>query len=88
MPRFRQHRALLSEAMETACVLRSREELVALAKEEFRRFGVTVVDKDVKVEMYDREPDDRIGWDCTYIVTVRGHGVFGFSDGPFSSGKR
>lgn len=25
--------------------------------------------------------DERIGWD-TYIVTIEGHGVYGFTDGP------
>jgi hypothetical protein len=36
---------------------------------------------DVEVELYDSRPDDRIGWPCTYIVTIDGRAV-GFMDGP------
>ena len=44
----------------------------------------TVFESSIKVEAYApwAWPDSRIGWDQTYLVTVKGVGPVGYTDGP------
>lgn len=43
-----------------------------------------VFEGDIKIEAYApwTWPDTRIGWDKTYLVTVKGVGPVGYTDGP------
>jgi hypothetical protein len=77
--KYRDNRGSLSRSMDTVQEFKDRAELVAYLAEDLAHYGVTVSDADVKVEPY--LYDGRIDWD-TYIVTVRGFGVAGFTDGP------
>lgn len=80
MTLFREHRGLLADSILTVREITSLGDLRAYVADltggQFR---------DVVVEPYgvDGKPffDQRIGWD-TYIVTVPGYGVLGFTNGP------
>jgi hypothetical protein len=47
-------------------------------------YSVTVRAEDVRVELCDSVPDTRLGWERTYIVSLKNYGVVGFTD----SGKK
>jgi hypothetical protein len=79
--KFREHRGGLSDSMATVIEIENRAGLVAhIAKvlEPFH-FDKERVDKGLRVEPYAH--DARIGWN-THIVTLKGYGVLGFTDGP------
>lgn len=78
--KFRPQRGSLDAAMAEAQEFAGRAELVAHITEELAPWGFVVTPTMVHVEKYGGI-DKRIGWD-TYIVTVDGYGVFGFTDGP------
>lgn len=40
----------------------------------------TMTVEDIEVRLYDARPDDRIGWEKTYVVVVADYGPFGFCD--------
>jgi hypothetical protein len=88
--KFRHHRHLLSEAMETVVELEpTRTALVELLREKYREYGLYSEEQivegispetlNVKAYCFDK----RINWD-TYIVHSDAMGVFGFTDGPLS----
>jgi len=78
---FREHRGGLAEAMKTKVNLDGRAALVSHIQQLLKPFGLDVKDEDVKVVLYSG-PDPRIGWNATYVVTVKGYGVIGFADSP------
>lgn len=73
---YRKHRGWLADSMETAQPVESVDDIRKI-EDGLREFGYDLSVIDVKPYCY----DDRIGWD-TYIVTVPGHGVIGFTSGP------
>ncbi len=75
--KFREHRGMLDDSMKTVVEVADREALVSLLQSRLRD-GVTFKDEDLKIEPY--VYDKRIGWD-TYIVTIKGYGVAGFTNG-------
>jgi hypothetical protein len=79
MIKFRFHRAILKESMETVREVSSKAELLSLLTEEFGPFGFTVIEDNVHIIPY--VFDDRIDWN-TYAVTIDNFGVAGFTDGP------
>lgn len=79
MTKVREHRGSLADAMETVFEVQDFAGLVDHMKQTLEPYGQMVKAEDVKVEHYTF--DDRIGWD-TYIVSIDGYGVWGFTDGP------
>jgi hypothetical protein len=83
MTRVREHRGSLEDSMKTSAVVADRAALLALMRDSFAYFPTFVLDPEkVKVSPYFPSPDQRIGWDVTYIVEIEGYGVWGFTDGP------
>ena len=79
---FRPHRELLCEAMKEVEEFRSRRELVAKLQADLDKYGKGKYDcKQISITKYGTGIDERIGWD-TYIVTLPGYGVLGFTNGP------
>jgi hypothetical protein len=79
--KFREHRRFLDEAMETVVEVADRAALVEHIRTLLEPWGRTVTDGDLVIAPYAH--DDRIGWD-TYIVTIKGYGVIGFTNGPLA----
>ena len=76
---FRPHRGGLAEAMAEVKTFRLREELIAFLNEDLAHYSRKIDEDKFKIEPYGF--DKRIGWD-TYIVSMDGYGVFGFTNGP------
>jgi hypothetical protein len=76
---FREIRGGIAESMKTVVKLRSRDELVEHCKKLFA-FYVS----ELEISAYCLERDNRIGWDCTYTVEVKGFGILGFTDEGFA----
>ena len=83
--KIREHRGLLVNAMKTVKEVNSRSELINIIQESLSPYGVSVTSDDIKIKFYGG--DDRIGWD-THIITIKGYGVWGFSDGDFKGGGK
>lgn len=78
--KIREHRGSLVDSMATVTVIEPTAEAIArLASLAMLDYGVAFTADQVKIEWYCYDP--RIGWE-TYIVTLEGYGVFGFTDGP------
>ena len=77
--KLRQHRGGLAASMMT--VVEIQPTIEAIADEINKAFGafITVQADQIHVRPYGY--DERIGWDV-HIVTIDGHGVYGFTDGP------
>ena len=73
---------MLSDSMATLVEVADRAALLAHVRRKFSDFGPTFADEQMHVEPYSNRPDERIGWNATYIVTLEGYGVVGFTDGP------
>jgi hypothetical protein len=87
--KFREHRGSLSESMETVIEIEPTKEALALAVDAWRRrlgMPLTVIPQvtsaNVDVMPYGGR-DERIGWE-THLVTIKGWGPVGFTDGPLS----
>ena len=79
--KIREHRGFLVESMETVQEIEAtKRALFEFIKESFINWPtmLSIKETDIHVEPYGY--DDRINWD-TYIVTIDGYGVFGFTDG-------
>lgn len=74
---FREHRGLLKDSMATVIRVNTRDELLMYLTPIVAPIPLTA--ERLNIEYYTF--DDRIGWE-TYIVTVMGYGVVGFTDGP------
>jgi hypothetical protein len=79
--KFREHRYLLAESMETMIEVKDRDELILHLKAQLDRWDFHFNSDEVKIEPYSGM-DKRIGWDTTYIVSLPGYGVLGFTNGP------
>ncbi len=77
--KFREHRGHLVDSMKTVVEVDDRPALVSLLQNQLGQFGFSFNDADLLVKPY--AYDNRIDWD-TYIVTIKGYGVAGFTDGP------
>lgn len=78
--KIREHRGSLDDSLQTVAEIEPTREAVAEhVARALSAFLVPVTPAMIQVTEYSK--DDRIGWD-TYIVTVDGYGVFGFTDGP------
>lgn len=69
---YRPQRGSLLESMEDAAVLAPTKEALA----EYLHAKI----EDVDVKLYTDFPDDRIGWERTYVVLVKGV-AWGFTNG-------
>lgn len=76
--KFRWHRSTLAESMTTVVEIQTKADLVKIIADVFAEFGA-VSDDDVVVEPYGF--DKRMNWH-SHIVTVKGLGPVGFTDGP------
>jgi hypothetical protein len=74
---FREHRGTLEDSMATVVTINNRDELVSHIADKLTPFGIDVKPEDVQVSPYAK--DERIDWD-TYIVTLQGYGVVGFTN--------
>lgn len=76
--RFREHRALLADSLETTVEVEGRAGLVEHLRLKFWGSGWPVLDFDaIDVDPY---AYDERAWGKTYIVTLAGYGVLGFTD--------
>ena len=84
MFKYRDHRELLVDSMETEREFESRSDLVEYLQRSTDEFADGKYDcRDITIESYGF--DERIGWN-THIVSLEGYGVFGFTDGPVREG--
>lgn len=81
--KFREHRGTLADAMQTCVELPDRAALITHCRKLFEAFPTAplIDNRTIKVMLYMTDPDTRIGWDNTYIVTLKNYGVLGFTDG-------
>lgn len=83
--KFREHKGGLDESMATCIDLADYDALLAHLKSLLRPWQGAlqedVTPESVRVELYSGA-DDRIGWKQTWMVTLRGYGVLGFTDMP------
>jgi len=80
--KFREHKGLLCDSIETVKEFSSKEDLVKHLQNKLDIWYVGKYDLNkLIIEKYGEGIDKRIGWD-TYIVYLDGYGVFGFTDGP------
>lgn len=79
---FRPHRELLCDAMKEVQEFSSRRQLIEKLQSDLDRYSSGKYDcNEIGISKYGRGIDERIGWD-TYIVTLPGYGVLGFTNGP------
>ena len=77
--KVREHRGGFEESMGRVVEISgSMESLVQEISSKIRKWGIQVTAEKIEIERY--AYDSRNGWD-TYIVSVLGYGVYGFSDG-------
>lgn len=80
--KFREHRGMLADSMETAVEVDGLEGLLRHLKARFAD-APYMCDYHLKAEPYGGD-DDRIGWKNVHIV-MDGNGVVGFTDGPLDT---
>ena len=77
---YRPHRGSLAEAMKEVKTFHFFSEFVDFLREDLAQFVAPLEVGKLMINYYGF--DDRIGWP-TYIVTLDGFGVIGFTDGQF-----
>lgn len=84
--KIREHKGLLADSMETIRDIEPTfESLIECIKKSFESWpSFSFLPEQIKIEPYCF--DERIGWN-TYIVTIDGYGVFGFTDGDIRQRK-
>lgn len=75
--KFREHRGSLDDSMKTVVPCFTYDGLLKYVRGMLYQWYVEV--PSLQVEHY--HYDERIGWD-NWIVTLKGYGVVGFTDGP------
>ena len=75
---YRPHRGSLEESMEHLKTFDTLTDLVNQFRQELSRFGFKFSNDQVSIRPYMNEPDLRIGWPDTWIVTIEGYGPIGF----------
>ena len=79
MFKYRDHRELLCDSMETAREFETKKDLVEYLQMSVDKYGAGKYNcQNITIEPYGF--DNRIGWN-THIVHLEGYGVFGFTDG-------
>lgn len=73
--RAREHRGGLAESLATVFEFETKEELVKNIND---RMGMHF--RPSEIGFSHQGMDDRCGWD-TYLVSIQGYGVFGYTDG-------
>lgn len=84
---FREHKGSLSDSMKTLKTFNTLDELRLHVMEIMRTYGASISASSIVIEPYSDQPDDRIGWQRTFVVNVVGgdtQGVVGFTNGDFS----
>lgn len=81
MFKFRPQRGSLADAMDEVEEFESKADLVKKLINDYKGFFPSRTISESTVEIKPYIYDDRINWD-TYIVTIKGLGVLGFTDGP------
>lgn len=80
--KFREHRGALADSMKTLVELPDRVALVEHCRKLLAPFRFQFDAATLEVQPYGiGRGDDRIGWKKIYIVTIKGYGVIGFTDG-------
>jgi len=77
--KFRQHRGGLDESMSTLIEIHSKEELIIHCKKAFP-YLCNIDEDHLSIKKYCDKPDERIGWDKTFIVILQDQGPLGFTD--------
>jgi hypothetical protein len=65
--KVRFHRGGLKESMETLFEPKDWNDFLEHVKQEDENILV----RSIKCDLYDEDPDTRIGWECTWIITAR-----------------
>lgn len=78
MIKYRDHKRTLNESMDTVQEFKNKNELIIYLKSSLSIFKYTLNEEDLIIEKYCF--DDRIEWN-TYIVSIKGFGVVGFTNG-------
>lgn len=76
---MRPHRGVLAEAMDLCVEIRSASDIGRF----LQRHRVGDTKQLLRWELYHDQPDDRIGWEKTYIIDC-GQGVVGFANFPLA----
>jgi hypothetical protein len=80
--KFREHRGGLAESMATLVDLPDRAALVEHCRKLLHPFRFQFDAATLEVRPYCiGRGDDRIGWKEVHVVTIKGYGVIGFTDG-------
>ena len=81
MPLFRPHKGSLSDSMKEVVNVKDKQALLNKVIHDLWEFNYEgVISKDtLQVKYYCS--DYRIDWNTTYIVTLEGYGVLGFTNG-------
>lgn len=82
MTKFREHRGLLHDSLNTTVDIKTITELASHLNRLNQECGAPEIKDDIEIEKYGSGIDERCGWD-THIVTVGGC-ARGFTDGPLS----
>lgn len=78
--RFREHRGSLADSLATLVELDTRAQLIEHIENCYACFIHGYDFSEIRIEPYFMEPDARCGWERTYIVSLPGLGVIGFTD--------
>jgi hypothetical protein len=81
MTKFREHNGSLSKSMATCVPCTSMDELKIIVQKILKPYLFKYDMEGLSLELYWDYPDDRIGWEKTYLVYLQGYGVVGFTDG-------
>jgi hypothetical protein len=84
--KFREHRGTLEDSMKTIVELPDRAALIAHCRKLLAPYGFEFQNSWLHVEPYAWFDSEKPHWDArikwhTYIVTLDGYGVLGFTDG-------
>lgn len=77
---YRERKGGLAESMKTLDFFTSKQALIDKIQSDLDVYGKGVYDAS-EIEFKPYGFDARIGWDV-YLVTLKGYGVLGFTDGP------
>ena len=78
--RFREHRGQLADSMATCVELADRQALIDHLSGLYAPYEHSYDFSRIEVKPYFMEPDQRIDWGETYIVSLPTFGVLGFTD--------
>lgn len=86
--KIREHRGGLAESMKTVAEIEpTLEALTNYVNSKISKYYKhTFTADEICIEKYGREIDTRIGWN-THLVSIKGYGVFGMTDGPIEPPK-